>query len=94
MVLAGGLGTPYYAGLNLLMIVLATAVPLRMSQLLPLLLFLVVQVNLVDLFFVDTRNADLVFVANSFLGDGAHRCTRQFSAYSAASKTIQSPTSA
>ena len=34
-------------------------------------LFLVVQVNLVDLFFVDTRNADLVFVANfHFLATG------------------------
>ena len=67
IIAAGGLGTPYYAGLNLLIIVIATAVPMRTLQLTALLLCLVVQVNIIDYSMLPQRNPDLVITANYHL---------------------------
>ncbi|GEM_PF-1693117 len=68
IVLAGGLSTPYYAGFNLLIIVLATAVPLRTKHLLILVFTCVAQLNVIDFIFFPGRDLEPIAIANYYLG--------------------------
>ena len=68
VIVAGGLGAPYYAGFILLIIVIASAIPIRARHLAGLLVFLVVQINLVDFMWSPERQYQLTITANFHLG--------------------------
>ncbi|MCO4770071.1 MAG: adenylate/guanylate cyclase domain-containing protein [Deltaproteobacteria bacterium] len=64
---AGGIDTPYYAGMNLALIGISAAIPLRTGQMALLLAAIVIQLNVLMLTLGTVEDLDMALNANFFL---------------------------
>ena len=68
ILIAGGMDTPYYAGMNLVLLATSTGLPLPIWEMALLLTSIIVQLNLLMHFLDPVQTSELIINANFFLG--------------------------